>query len=122
METKEIVLLWVIAYIAMAVHYGIKLLSRKDKHKTKFDIIYWLKDNYISVFVSSGTVLLLMLVFMPKSILVELDKIVLDKFGVIIVLFYKKVMAMGIGFLNTYLLDKIIRKLKTKFNEKLKEK
>ena len=119
METKEVVLLWIIAFFAMFVHYGITFLTRKKENKTNFNPWYWLKDNYISIIVSGGTVILLMMVFMPKKILEQLDPIVIEKYGLIVSILYKKVVAMLIGYLNVLILDKIIRSAKKKINKKI---
>ena len=119
METKEIVLLWIIAFFAMFIHYGVTLLTRKKDKKTKFNLSYWIKDNYISMIVSGGTVILLMMVFMPKTILEQLDPYVMTEYGIIASILYKKVIAMLIGYLNVLILDKIIRKAKAKFQKKI---
>ena len=119
METKEVVLLWIIAFSAMFVHYGVTLLTRKKDNKKPFSLEYWIKDNYISMIVSGGTVILLMMVFMPKTILEQLDPYVMAEYGIIASILYKKVIAMLIGYLNVLILDKIIRKAKDKFQKKM---
>jgi amino acid transporter len=104
-------LVWIIAFLSIAMSFFVKFMNRKDKQKEP-NLGFWVKDNYPELIVSLLSMVILLII--AGKIQFNPD-VILEKIPIVTYLPVDLIVAAIVGYLNNTLWYAGIKQVKNKF-------